>query len=251
MSFNAPPPPPPPSQLPEFGQDFDQQPLSPKNGKGTAILIGAVAVLVLGILVVGATWFMKNAAKPDAVAVQTLVVTESPADKSAEAPAEEPSPAVVEPSATPEPTDAAEWSTVPTPVPSAINGSYATSETRSTQEDAYIEKREAQEAEIRVRSDRHCPTGARIMTLAETAKHYVAICDQDGTMYYRGEGKKSGLPMKLEAWQSGQGFTAVNGSGAGKTTYYFDRNHLTVTTGSKVQLDDQIIDYWDLSSIGL
>lgn len=242
MSFNAPPPP-PPQQFPEFGPE----PTPPKKGKGAAILIGAVAVVVIGVLVVGAMWFLNKSAKPDSMAAPTATVaaekpSEDPSDKPSATPSEKPK---ATPSEEPKPASSAapQWTKPPSPTPTPVNSHGVPVDTYASPEPTQDSVEEYRAAERQRLSYLHCARG-NIVVLAETAKHIVSICDVDGSLYYRGKGKKSGANMDLPAYNGGgSAYEASNSS----TEYYFDRNRLTVTTGSKVQLDDPIISYRDLS----
>lgn len=254
MSFNAPPPPP---LFPEFEPEFGPEPTPPKKGKGKIILIAAAAVLVIGVIALGAFWFLNKAAKPDSMSAPkpTVAATEtvaaSPSAKPTATPSVTPSPSSAPDASSDSNADpkaatssgAAQWSTAPKTVQAAPPAATVTVTQQAPAVDPVEESRAAERQRI---SDRFCSRG-NIMVIAETAKHYVSICDVDGTSYYRGESKKSGSIMDLPAWPSGSGYAASNGSGSGSTTYYFDRNHLTVGTSSKLALDDQITSFRDLS----
>ncbi|MBB2994803.1 hypothetical protein E9229_000994 [Paeniglutamicibacter cryotolerans] len=201
-----------------------------------------MAVLVIGVLAIGAIWFLNKAAKPDSMAAPTHAVSATPSVTPSQSPAATPS---ATPVATPTPSKepfasssaaassgAAQWSKAPTPVE-------ATSE---DQGEAYLKPGE-RTAEDRRLSYRHCADGS-LVALAETAKHYLSICDVSGRLFYRGEGKKSGNIMDLPAQRIGyDGFEATTGSGSGKTTYYFDHERLQVVIGSTTQADDPITNY--------
>lgn len=83
--------------------------------------------------------------------------------------------------------------------------------------------------------------------LAETDKHVVSICESGGSLYYRGEAISSGSAIFLDAtWEGGGSYRAVN-PGTSDTVYFLTPSRLTVTTGTKVILDTQMLAYNDFN----
>ena len=88
----------------------------------------------------------------------------------------------------------------------------------------------------------YCQSGT-LVAWGQTSKHVLSICADGGQLYYRGESKKSGNVIVLEAERTGKdAYTARNPEDA-STTYQFSAKQLLVTSGKKVLVKDAVKDF--------
>ena len=85
----------------------------------------------------------------------------------------------------------------------------------------------------------YCQSGT-LVAWGQTSKHVLSICADHGQLYYRGESKKSGNVIVLEAERTGKDAYSARNPDDASTTYQFSAKQLLVTSGKKVLVKDPV-----------